>query len=1176
MAPSSPPSQTPELEPLGIKHPLCAHQPLGQTVPGLQFRVPLGTRPLTVLNPSIFNVDVPVQRQLQQPFQESPFFERTDFLSAEVQTAQPLSTGSVQLGDSPIVPPTVQRAVDRLSPGAEESGEAVRSHAPALQPPVASRPNSVQPFSEPRIIQPSAAPPANTIPDVQTSLVEIFSLSGLQATTDSTVVPSDEAVSDVAAPNTAANDIDVAKVSSVTAPSVQRQPNPQGTVSASQPFSLDNSAGPLEATDTTSIEPSAQIPQTTSEPPNQIPQITRGLPERVQQAASGPSAVTPRPASTTAPEIVSQSPPTEPVDQVQANTISSTEEPDSLQLQPSQDSPSLPTPNTAIAHPTAEPTETAQADAGRPEEIASALAVQTDPTPAPAVQTDVVQAQPQDQIPFSSVAVDSDDTSAPSLSPATAAPTAETTSAISDALTPIRQELPSVQPPPQATSNTEDAGSPTVTEASTSSRPTADATALDTTSAQDAAISIQRSFDLNSSAVLNQSDASPPAPTQQTADSSPHISLPPAVQTDLQTEPNTAQLSASQERAEANLFDVTSTEKQSSPTVPTVPGESPASVQRTAHPSQTVPAATPTAESYRVSPVAPVGNSAPPSDAFTVPPTDELATSPDQQTLSASESTLQRQLAEETSTPSSIPDATAKPVDSRHLSALQQHPQISEGFSVNADTTPESPPDLQRLPLNSTATPAVKEATEIPISSPVAPPLSEPQTERSEPLPDNTELAIQSKVQAEALAPGFISASPAAGNILQRYSVDTLTTAELSPQADADKTVLPQPQASTANVPEVSPTADNWQDDVPPQIQNATEPQIARRVSAPDADIANIVDVSSQQVPAQHSPDSTSAATLRPPASASTEVPDASLPFDAVGTATNTELSAADLAAPSSLSSPSPSPVESSPAELPTSQIQRLPSETPPDSKLAPPEVQTAPQQSLPVPTELNTHQPQSSNPAAPLLDLAPADLAVEDLPTSEVISTTTFPPKVSNTELSADTAPGQTASSPSPIPGQAAPPLSSIQQKTAAPSAKPQTDSVTVQAPSQWSSIADLLTQTSTPTAAPEPYQPSTESSAYPDLFSDSPVLQPKRQDGLIAQPELPPDLQPFAEEPNPSGTTENAEEILDSEDNSNPPKGEASPEQLEQLAQAVYQSVRQRLMIERERAGRFSGRLF
>ena len=67
------------LEPLGNKNPLLPHQPLGQMALGLQFMAPVGAKSISILDPSIFNLNETVQRSdLSQPFTELPFFQPTD------------------------------------------------------------------------------------------------------------------------------------------------------------------------------------------------------------------------------------------------------------------------------------------------------------------------------------------------------------------------------------------------------------------------------------------------------------------------------------------------------------------------------------------------------------------------------------------------------------------------------------------------------------------------------------------------------------------------------------------------------------------------------------------------------------------------------------------------------------------------------------------------------------------------------------------------------------------------------------------------------------------------------------------------------------------------------------------------------------------------------------------
>ncbi|HEY9603788.1 MAG TPA: hypothetical protein V6C85_19390 [Allocoleopsis sp.] len=63
-------------EPLGIQQPLLPPQTLGQTVPNLQFMVPLGAQPLAILDPSIFFSEGGSEyAEVGQSFAESPFFD---------------------------------------------------------------------------------------------------------------------------------------------------------------------------------------------------------------------------------------------------------------------------------------------------------------------------------------------------------------------------------------------------------------------------------------------------------------------------------------------------------------------------------------------------------------------------------------------------------------------------------------------------------------------------------------------------------------------------------------------------------------------------------------------------------------------------------------------------------------------------------------------------------------------------------------------------------------------------------------------------------------------------------------------------------------------------------------------------------------------------------------------
>ena len=149
---------------------------------------------------------------------------------------------------------------------------------------------------------------------------------------------------------------------------------------------------------------------------------------------------------------------------------------------------------------------------------------------------------------------------------------------------------------------------------------------------------------------------------------------------------------------------------------------------------------------------------------------------------------------------------------------------------------------------------------------------------------------------------------------------------------------------------------------------------------------------------------------------------------------------------------------------------------------------------------------------------------------------------------------------------------------------------------PDEWSSVAHLLTQISTsasseaslpssdPLTSPTLFPKSTDASAsvstqqvYPNLHpfsSEYQTIQARHQDDTsVSQPSsipsssIPPDLQRFV--------SENSIEALSGENSETREK--VSPAQLEQLAQAVYQSVKQRLSLERERYGSsYSVRLF
>jgi hypothetical protein len=69
-------------EPLGIKNPLLPPRALGQTEPNLQFMLPLGARPLAVLDPSIFFPEAGSEyAEIGQSFAESPFFDNPGLTS---------------------------------------------------------------------------------------------------------------------------------------------------------------------------------------------------------------------------------------------------------------------------------------------------------------------------------------------------------------------------------------------------------------------------------------------------------------------------------------------------------------------------------------------------------------------------------------------------------------------------------------------------------------------------------------------------------------------------------------------------------------------------------------------------------------------------------------------------------------------------------------------------------------------------------------------------------------------------------------------------------------------------------------------------------------------------------------------------------------------------------------
>ena len=140
-------------------------------------------------------------------------------------------------------------------------------------------------------------------------------------------------------------------------------------------------------------------------------------------------------------------------------------------------------------------------------------------------------------------------------------------------------------------------------------------------------------------------------------------------------------------------------------------------------------------------------------------------------------------------------------------------------------------------------------------------------------------------------------------------------------------------------------------------------------------------------------------------------------------------------------------------------------------------------------------------------------------------------------------------------------------------PSAIPKSPPTANSAPepnSIYSAIADPIVQ---PRLESDTQMQASPSSLYPDLqpFSVPPSIQKKQTTASSLQrlsnepaPSSPPNT------PSPNTSDDDSNQASESEDN--PP----SPEQLEQLAQAIYQQVRQRLILERERIGSsHSGRL-
>ncbi|NEQ20292.1 MAG: hypothetical protein F6K28_13815 [Microcoleus sp. SIO2G3] len=93
-------------EPLGIKNPLLPPRTLGQTEPNLQFMLPLGARPLAVLDPSIFFPEGGSEyAEIGQSFAESPFFDTSDSTSYSDNSTERIPTAVSQ--NTPIQRQTV-------------------------------------------------------------------------------------------------------------------------------------------------------------------------------------------------------------------------------------------------------------------------------------------------------------------------------------------------------------------------------------------------------------------------------------------------------------------------------------------------------------------------------------------------------------------------------------------------------------------------------------------------------------------------------------------------------------------------------------------------------------------------------------------------------------------------------------------------------------------------------------------------------------------------------------------------------------------------------------------------------------------------------------------------------------------------------------------------------------
>jgi len=118
---------------------------------------------------------------------------------------------------------------------------------------------------------------------------------------------------------------------------------------------------------------------------------------------------------------------------------------------------------------------------------------------------------------------------------------------------------------------------------------------------------------------------------------------------------------------------------------------------------------------------------------------------------------------------------------------------------------------------------------------------------------------------------------------------------------------------------------------------------------------------------------------------------------------------------------------------------------------------------------------------------------------------------------------------------------------------------------PDEWSSIADLLQASPEPQPISEQELPEiTSTDGYNDLN-----LYPDPSPSNLIQRE------PTSPEASTDATTA-SETSSEGTDDESKNAGEASAEKLERLAQAIYQLVRQRLAIERERSGSgYSGRL-